>query len=58
MILVERDAGFTQEWAASSGERVERRQIEVQANATGNPTPEYRTVVTDAPELIEEERKQ
>lgn len=55
--LVERDAGFTQEWASSAGERVERRQIEVQANAAGNPTPLYRTVITEAAEQeIEEER--
>lgn len=57
---VERAAGFTQEWAASSGERVERRQTEIQANATGNPAPVYRTVVSaapDAPQVLEEERK-
>lgn len=41
-------AGFTQEWADSSGQRITRRQIEVQANIASNPSrPEYRTVTAD-----------
>uniref|UniRef100_A0A336LV48 Presenilin n=1 Tax=Culicoides sonorensis TaxID=179676 RepID=A0A336LV48_CULSO len=44
----EPDAGFTQEWAATSGNRVERRQIEVQANMGANPNrPEFRTVTAE-----------
>ncbi|XP_063708297.1 presenilin homolog isoform X2 [Culicoides brevitarsis] len=44
----EPDAGFTSEWQASSGERVERRQLEVQANLGSNPNrPEYRTVTAN-----------
>lgn len=58
--LGESEAGFTQEWASSADERVERRQTEVQANTTGNPTPEYRTVVAatpNTPQVFEEERE-
>lgn len=41
----DQSGGFTQEWADSSGQRVTRRQIEVQANIASNPNrPEYRTV--------------
>ncbi|KAG4074245.1 hypothetical protein HA402_008654 [Bradysia odoriphaga] len=41
-------AGFTDEWAASNGPRSERRQVEVQANTTGdqNRPAQYRTVTT------------
>lgn len=39
-------AGFTQEWQSASGDRVTRRQIEVQANDANNPS-HYRTVTTD-----------
>lgn len=58
---MENEAGFTQEWASTSGERVERRQLEVQANRATNPTSEYRTVVSAVPDAaahdFEEERK-
>ena len=44
----DQSGGFTQEWSNSSDQRVARRQIEVQANITGNPNrPEYRTVTAD-----------
>lgn len=46
LIALEPDAGFTQEWQASSGERVERRQLEVQANL-GSDRPQYRTVTAE-----------
>lgn len=47
--ILEPDAGFTQEWQATSGERVERRQLEVQANLGSNPSrPEYRTVTAES----------
>lgn len=52
-------AGFTREWATTSADRVERRQLEVQANSTGNQnTPaEYRTVTSSAqPTQDDEER--
>lgn len=46
---IEPDAGFTQEWQTTSGDRVERRQLEVQANLGSNPSrPEYRTVTAEA----------
>ncbi|CAD7084234.1 unnamed protein product [Hermetia illucens] len=43
------NAGFTQEWSSGSNQRVARRQIEVQANNTGNSnrSTEYRTITTD-----------
>lgn len=45
----DQSGGFTQEWADSSGQRVTRRQIEVQANIASNPNrPEYRTVTAGA----------
>lgn len=45
----DQSGGFTQEWADSSGQRVTRRQIEVQANIASNPSrPEYRTVTAGA----------
>jgi len=44
-------AGFTDEWATTSGPRAERRQVEVQANSTGNQSQpaQYRTVATQPP---------
>lgn len=47
MILGE-NAGFTQQWAASTSDRTARRQVEVQANVANNANraPEYRTVTT------------
>ncbi|XP_039443669.1 presenilin homolog isoform X2 [Culex pipiens pallens] len=45
----DQSGGFTQEWADASGQRVTRRQIEVQANIASNPNrPEYRTVTAGA----------
>lgn len=43
-------AGFTDEWAATNGPRSERRQVEVQANSTGdqNRPAQYRTVTTQS----------
>ncbi|XP_050069458.1 presenilin homolog isoform X1 [Anopheles maculipalpis] len=42
-------AGFTPDWAATTNQRVTRRQIEVQANIANNPSrPEYRTVTAEA----------
>ncbi|XP_049538134.1 presenilin-2 isoform X1 [Anopheles darlingi] len=42
-------AGFTQDWAATTNQRVTRRQIEVQANIASNPSrPEYRTVTAES----------
>jgi hypothetical protein len=35
--------GFNQEWASSTRQRVQQRQIEVQANDQNRPT-QYRTV--------------
>lgn len=61
-LISDNAAGFTPEWATTSAGRVERRQIEVQANSTGNQnTPaEYRTVTSSATQqqldLSEEER--
>uniref|UniRef100_A0A182QMW4 Presenilin n=1 Tax=Anopheles farauti TaxID=69004 RepID=A0A182QMW4_9DIPT len=44
----EQSAGFTQDWAATANQRVNRRQIEVQANIASNPSrPEYRTVTAE-----------
>lgn len=59
-LIIDNAAGFTREWATTSADRVERRQLEVQANSTGNQsTPaEYRTVTSSAqPTQDEEERK-
>uniref|UniRef100_A0A182NDX4 Presenilin n=1 Tax=Anopheles dirus TaxID=7168 RepID=A0A182NDX4_9DIPT len=40
--------GFTQDWEATANQRVNRRQIEVQANIASNPSrPEYRTVTAE-----------
>lgn len=49
-LLIDTAAGFTREWATTSSDRMERRQLEVQANNTGNQnTPaEYRTVTSSA----------
>lgn len=46
------EAGFTEEWATTSNERVDRRQVEVQANVAGNPNrpSEYRTVAMHQPQ--------
>lgn len=48
--FIEVDAGFTQEWASTTNQRIARRQIEVQANNSGNPnrSVEYRTITTTA----------
>lgn len=50
-ILGGEGAGFTEEWATTSNERVDRRQVEVQANVAGNPNrpSEYRTVAMHQP---------
>lgn len=54
------EAGFDNEWQATSGDRIRRRQIEVQANNPNQPS-EYRTVTTPQPraqtEIDPEERK-
>lgn len=58
-MIIDNAAGFTREWATTSADRVERRQLEVQANSTGNQnTPaEYRTVTSSAqPSQDDEER--
>lgn len=47
-------AGFNQDWSSSSGQRVQQRQIEVQANDQSRPT-QYRTV-TRPSELTEQQR--
>lgn len=49
MFPTDANAGFTQEWSSGSNQRVARRQIEVQANNTGNSnrSTEYRTITTD-----------
>lgn len=46
-------AGFTDEWTATNGPRSERRQVEVQANSTGdqNRPAQYRTVTTQSQPL-------
>lgn len=58
-------SGFTRQWAATADERVERRQVQVEANQTGNQNrpAEYRTVTAPPPPPqtqtagYEEERK-
>lgn len=44
------DAGFTEEWSTTSDERTRQRQVEIQANVSGNPNRpmEYRTVTATA----------
>lgn len=58
---LDEEAGFTEQWAETSQERTQRRQIEVQANISSNPnrSTEYRTVATEAQQtqqIVEEER--
>lgn len=55
-------AGFSETWQSTTGERSQRRQVEVQANIDNNPNrpAEYRTVTTaqtqSHPEFEAEER--
>ncbi|KAJ6637771.1 Presenilin like [Pseudolycoriella hygida] len=50
IIFLDNAAGFTEEWTTTNGPRSERRQVEVQANSTGNQNrpAQYRTVTTQS----------
>jgi presenilin 1 len=48
-------AGFNQDWSSTSRQRVQQRQVEVQANDQSRPT-QYRTVTRPSTELTEQQR--
>ncbi|XP_055381194.1 presenilin homolog isoform X2 [Condylostylus longicornis] len=56
----ETDAGFTQEWASTANERINRRQVEVQANDSGNPnrSVEYRTITRETNNVNQPEQEE
>lgn len=54
MLLLLESAGFNQDWNSTSRQRVQQRQVEVQANDQNRPT-QYRTV-TRPSGLTEQQR--
>ncbi|KAG5669054.1 hypothetical protein PVAND_016955 [Polypedilum vanderplanki] len=50
-------AGFNQEWASTTRQRIQQRQVEVQANDQNRPT-QYRTVTRPASDNLTEAQRQ